>query len=166
MRCLPAVILAVLLVAAEGKVVPASDVESQQTDAQQSSFQLSEHINDAKEQINNLGALLQQHLPNQEEFLNTMQQQSSNFVNNLQAYLKNMTEEVSVNIFNTLHTYRFFYMWQIEMCFLATCRTAAKRLLKRHFKAADLHLNFIEIARLIHPRPHFIVHIKVIEIKC
>lgn len=98
MRCLPAVILAVVLVAwAEGKVVPASDsVDSQQTGAQPS--QLSDYIKEAQNAINTFSTRLQQNLPNQEEFVNTMKEQSTNFVNNVQAYMKNMSEEVSANI--------------------------------------------------------------------
>ncbi|XP_011686217.1 PREDICTED: uncharacterized protein LOC105448965 [Wasmannia auropunctata] len=94
MRCLPVVILAVLLVAVEGKVVPASDVENQQTGTQP--LQLSDHIKEAQNVINNLGAQLQQqlNLPNQEEFLNTIKEQSSNLANNVQAYLKNMSDEI------------------------------------------------------------------------
>ncbi|XP_071572312.1 apolipophorin-III-like protein [Temnothorax nylanderi] len=94
MRCLPAVILAVLLVATEGKVVPASDVESQQTGTQP--LQLSDHIKEAQAVINNLGAQLQQqlNLPNQEELINTMKEQSTNLVNNVQAYLKNVSDEI------------------------------------------------------------------------
>lgn len=77
--------------------MPASDVESQQTGTQP--LQLPD-IQEAQTLINNLGARLQQqlNLPNQEEFLNTMKEQSSNLVNNVQAYLKNMSDEVSANI--------------------------------------------------------------------
>lgn len=96
MRCLPAIILAVLLVAAEGKVVPASDVENQQTATQP--LPLNDHIERAKNVISNLGAEIQQHLPNQEEFINTMKEQSTNFANTVQAYVKNVTDEVSANI--------------------------------------------------------------------
>ncbi|XP_012525596.1 uncharacterized protein LOC105830660 [Monomorium pharaonis] len=95
MRCLLAIILTVLLVAAEGKVVPTSDVENQQTGTQQP-LQLSDHIKEAQNVINNLSAQLQQqlNLPNQEDFLNTIKEQSTNLANNVQAYLKNVTDEI------------------------------------------------------------------------
>ncbi|XP_011874795.1 PREDICTED: uncharacterized protein LOC105565864 [Vollenhovia emeryi] len=92
MKCLPAVILAVLLVATESKVVPASDVESQQTGTQP--LQLSDYIKEAQNAINNFGAQLQQNLPNQEEFFNTMKEQSNNLATNIQAYMQNMTDEI------------------------------------------------------------------------
>ncbi|KYN03541.1 PREDICTED: uncharacterized protein LOC108773353 [Cyphomyrmex costatus] len=94
MRCLLSVILAVLLITADGKVVPNSDVENQQTDTQP--LQLSDHIKEAQDVIKNLGTQIQQqlNLPNQQEFLDTFKEQSSNLLNNVQTYLKNMSDEI------------------------------------------------------------------------
>ncbi|KAL0122423.1 hypothetical protein PUN28_007268 [Cardiocondyla obscurior] len=94
MKCFSAIILAVFfLAAADSKVVPAS--ESQQTGDTQS-VQLSDRIKEAQEAINNFGAQLQQqfNLPNQEEIINTVNEHKTNFVNNVQSYLKTMSEEI------------------------------------------------------------------------
>lgn len=103
MRCLPVVILAVLLVAAEGKAVPGGDVENQQAPTQP--LQLSDYINQAKSAIENFGTQIQQHaqqlnsnLPDHETFVKTMKEEGAKFSSNIQGYLKNATEEVSPNI--------------------------------------------------------------------
>lgn len=96
MRYLLSVILAVLLVTAEGNVVPTSDVGNQQTDTQP--LQLSDRIKEAQNVINDLGAQLQQKLPNQQEFLDAIKEQSTNLFNNVHTYLKNMSNEVNLNI--------------------------------------------------------------------
>jgi len=96
MKCLLPVILAILLVVTEGKVVPASDIENQQTGTQP--LQLSDRIKEAQNVINNLTAQLQLNLTDQKEFFDTIKEQSSNLVNNVQAYLKNASDEVSANI--------------------------------------------------------------------
>ncbi|XP_011172161.1 uncharacterized protein LOC105204680 isoform X1 [Solenopsis invicta] len=92
MRCLFAIILAatILLVAAEGKAVP---TEGEQSGTQP---QLSDYIRDAQTAISSLGTQIQEHLnlPNQEELANTFKEQSTNFANNVQAYLQNITDEV------------------------------------------------------------------------
>ncbi|XP_072755495.1 apolipophorin-III-like protein [Anoplolepis gracilipes] len=97
MKCLVSFILAVFLIAAEGKVVPASNVENQQTTTDSLESALANRIQEAKAAISNFGTQIQEHLPNlpkQDEILNTFREQSSNFVNNLNEYIKNVTEEV------------------------------------------------------------------------
>ncbi|CAL1685632.1 unnamed protein product [Lasius platythorax] len=93
MKCLVPFILAVVLVATEGKVVPASDVESQQTGTQPLEKTLTDHINAAKNLISSLGAQMQEHMPDQGDILNTMQEHTNNFAKNVNEYLKNVTEE-------------------------------------------------------------------------
>ncbi|KAG5320214.1 APL3 protein, partial [Pseudoatta argentina] len=92
MRYLLSVILAVLLVTTEGKVVPTSDVENQQTDTQP--FQLSDHIREAQNLINNLNAQLQQQLPNQQDFNTAIKEGTTNLVSNVQMFFKNMSDEI------------------------------------------------------------------------
>ncbi|XP_050464908.1 uncharacterized protein LOC126858541 [Cataglyphis hispanica] len=93
MKCSVSLILALVLIAAEGKVVPASDVENQQTGTQIVK-DLTEHMREAQNAITNLGAQIQEHLPNQDEFFNTLKEHSTGLVNNINEYLKNATEEV------------------------------------------------------------------------
>lgn len=95
MKCLSVVILALVVIAAESKVLPASNVESQQTETQP--LQLSDQIREAQNQIASLGAQLQDllHLPNQEEIANTIKEQSSNLANSIQSFMKNVTDEVN-----------------------------------------------------------------------
>lgn len=95
MKCLVPFILAVVLVATQGKVVPASDVENQQTGTQPLETTIAERIREAQNVISSLGAQMQEHLPNHGEFLNTMQEHTNNFAKNVNEYLKNVTEEVS-----------------------------------------------------------------------
>ncbi|KAG5331146.1 APL3 protein, partial [Acromyrmex charruanus] len=92
MRYLLSVILAVLLVTTEGKVVPTSDVENQQTDTQP--LQLSDHIREAQNLINNLNAQLQQQLPNQQDFNTAIKEGTTNLVSNVQMFFKNMSDEI------------------------------------------------------------------------
>ncbi|KMQ88383.1 hypothetical protein RF55_12146 [Lasius niger] len=94
MKCLVPFILAVVLVATEGKVVPASDVESQQTGTQPLEKTIADHIKEAQNVITNLGAQIREHMPDQGDFLNTMQEHTNNFAKNVNEYLKNVTEEV------------------------------------------------------------------------
>lgn len=101
MKCLLAIILGVVFVAVESKVLQLpGEVDTEQTSTQ--SFQLSDHFREAQNLINNLGAQLQEQLslPNQEQFTNTLKEQSTNFANNVQGYLRNVTEEVSKYILN------------------------------------------------------------------
>ncbi|XP_032681087.1 uncharacterized protein LOC116848758 [Odontomachus brunneus] len=94
MRCILAVAFAIVLVVAEGKVLPASDVENQQTANQ--TPQLSDYIRDAQTAISSLGTQIQEklNLPNQDEFFNTVKDQTNTFATNVQQYLHNMTEEI------------------------------------------------------------------------
>ncbi|XP_011631638.1 uncharacterized protein LOC105423558 [Pogonomyrmex barbatus] len=94
MKCLPAIVLAIILVAAEGKIVPASDVENQQTSTQPVS--LSDYIKEAQNRINDFGIQLQQqfNLPNQEDIVNTLREHSANFTSSVQEYIKTVTDEV------------------------------------------------------------------------
>jgi len=91
-----AIALGVVFIAVfiESKAVPGED-DTQQTGTQP--LQLSDHIREAQNLINNLGAQIQQQLnfPNQEELANTFKEQSTNLANNVQEYIKNITEEVS-----------------------------------------------------------------------
>lgn len=98
MRCILAVVFAAVLIAAEGKVLPASDVENQQTATH--TPQLTDYIREAQTKISELGTQITQslNLPNHDEFLNTLKEQSNNFTNNVQQYIQTMTEEVSENI--------------------------------------------------------------------
>lgn len=100
MKCLVSLILALVLIAAEGKVVPASDVENQQTGTQTLEAALADRFREAQNVITNLGAQIQEHLPNQDELLNTLKEHSTGLVNNINEYLKNATEEVSYTEIN------------------------------------------------------------------
>ncbi|XP_012215843.1 uncharacterized protein [Linepithema humile] len=92
MKCLPAIIVAIVLVTAEAKVVPTS--ENQQTDTQP--VQFSDYIREAQNNLAAMTSQLQEHLnlPNRDEFFNTMKEHSTNLANNLQSYITNTTEEV------------------------------------------------------------------------
>ncbi|XP_070171971.1 apolipophorin-III-like protein [Polyergus mexicanus] len=94
MKCLVPFILALVLIAAEAKVVPASDVENQQTSAQTFEASIADRIKEAQNVISNLGAQIQEHLPNHDELLNTFKEHSTGLVNNINEYIKNVTEEV------------------------------------------------------------------------
>ncbi|XP_014469956.1 PREDICTED: uncharacterized protein LOC106741969 isoform X2 [Dinoponera quadriceps] len=97
MRCILAVAFAVILIAAEGKVLPASNVESQQTATQP--LQLSDYITEAQNAISNVGTQIREklaelNLPDNEQFVNTVKEQSNTFANNIQQFMHNITEEV------------------------------------------------------------------------
>ncbi|XP_029659204.1 uncharacterized protein LOC115233099 [Formica exsecta] len=94
MKCFVPFILALVLIAAEGKVVPASDVENQQTGTQTFEASLADSFREAQNTINTLGAKVQELLPNHDEFLNTFKEHSTSLANNVNEYIKNMTEEV------------------------------------------------------------------------
>ncbi|KAM0736041.1 hypothetical protein ACS0PU_010002 [Formica fusca] len=93
MKCFVPFILALVLIAAEGKVVPASDVENQQTGTQTFEASLADSFREAQNTINTLGAKVQELLPNHDEFLNTFKEHSTSLANNVNEYIKNMTEE-------------------------------------------------------------------------
>lgn len=97
MKCLVLFFLAVVLVAAEGKVVPASDVETQQTGTQSSESTLTDRFREAQNIISSLGTQLQEqfNLPHQSDLLTTIQEHTNNFAKNVTEYLKNVSEEVS-----------------------------------------------------------------------
>lgn len=88
MKCLIPFILAVVLVAAESKVVPATD------DTQESST-VNNPFKEVQDIFSNLRTQVEQQLPNRDEFINTFKQHSTNLVNNINEYVKNMTDEVS-----------------------------------------------------------------------
>ncbi|EFN86658.1 uncharacterized protein LOC105181260 [Harpegnathos saltator] len=105
MRCILAVIFTVVLIATDGKAMPASDVENQQTTAQP--LDLEDYVRKAQNTINALGTQLQEQLnqamSNQGGYFDTLKEQSKNLVNNMlhvadkihtQGYTQNMNEEV------------------------------------------------------------------------
>ncbi|XP_035737772.1 uncharacterized protein LOC118448531 [Vespa mandarinia] len=89
------IVLTVFLVYTEAKVVPPSNVEAQQTSNQP--LQLSELISQAQANINTLAVQLQEklNLPDQETLIKNVKEQSTSFVNNLQEFVKNVTEQVN-----------------------------------------------------------------------
>ncbi|XP_046824241.1 uncharacterized protein LOC124426524 [Vespa crabro] len=89
------IVLTVFLVYIEAKVVPSSNVEAQQTSNQP--LQLSELISQAQANINTLAVQLQEklNLPDQETLIKNVKEQSTSFVNNLQEFVKNVTEQVN-----------------------------------------------------------------------
>lgn len=93
MKCLPAIIVAIVLVTAEAKVAPAS--ENQQTGTQP--LQMNEYITQAQNALTSLGDQIREHLnlPNQDEFFNTVKEHSTNLATNIQSLIANTTEEVS-----------------------------------------------------------------------
>lgn len=101
MRCILAIAFAVVavLAVAEGKVLPASDVENQQTGNQ--TPQLTDLIRDAQTAINSWSTQIQEklNLPNQDEFVNVIKEHSNTLATNVQQYVHNMTEQVNENIF-------------------------------------------------------------------
>ena len=89
-------ILAIVLtvvVLSEAKVAPPATTTNSQTTFES---QLAEFIGQAQANINNLTKQIQEqlNLPDQETIVNTVKQQSTDFVTNVQAYMQNMTEEV------------------------------------------------------------------------
>lgn len=90
MKSILAIVLAVALMS-EAKVAPAA-TNSQGTQQ----LQLSDLISQAQANINMLAKQIQEqwNIPDQETIVKTVKEQSTNFVNNIQDYMKNMTEEV------------------------------------------------------------------------
>ncbi|XP_043496308.1 uncharacterized protein LOC122520281 [Polistes fuscatus] len=88
------IVLTVILAYTEAKAVSSENVETQQTSNQP--LQLSELISQAQASINSLTAELQDkmNLPDQQTVVNTVKEQSTNFVNSLQELMKNVTEQV------------------------------------------------------------------------
>lgn len=98
MKWIFAIVLGVAFIAIQSKAAPAANVD-EQPGAQP--LQLSDLISQAQNHINTLSTQIQQqlNLPNQEEFTNTLKEQSTNLANNVQEYIKNITEEVRKYIF-------------------------------------------------------------------
>ncbi|XP_034171096.1 apolipophorin-III-like protein [Osmia lignaria lignaria] len=90
MKSILAIILAVALMS-EAKIAPGS-TNSQGTPE----LQLSDLISQAQANINALAKQIQEQLniPDQETIVKTVKEQSTNFVHNIQDYVKNITEEV------------------------------------------------------------------------
>ncbi|XP_043605034.1 uncharacterized protein LOC122577658 [Bombus pyrosoma] len=91
MKTIFTIILAVALVS-EAKVAPSSTTNSQGS----TEVQLTELINQAQTNINNLAKQIQEqwNIPDQETIVKTVKEQSTNFITNIQSYMKNITEEV------------------------------------------------------------------------
>ncbi|XP_033356074.1 uncharacterized protein LOC117236850 [Bombus vosnesenskii] len=91
MKTIFTIILAVALVS-EAKVAPSSTTNSQGSPE----VQLTELINQAQTNINNLAKQIQEqwNIPDQETMVKTVKEQSTNFITNIQNYMKNITEEV------------------------------------------------------------------------
>lgn len=85
------IIFSIILIS-EAKVAPTSTTNSQGTP----DVQLSELISQAQANINNLAKQIQEqwNIPDQDTIVKTVKDQSANFVNNIQDYIKNVTEEV------------------------------------------------------------------------
>ncbi|XP_015187127.1 PREDICTED: uncharacterized protein LOC107072057 [Polistes dominula] len=88
------IVLTVMFVYIEAKAVPSGNVETQATSNKP--LQLSELISQAQANINSFTAELQEkmNLPDQQTVVNTIKEQSTNFVSNLQEFMKNVTEQV------------------------------------------------------------------------
>ncbi|XP_043253097.1 uncharacterized protein LOC122397771 [Colletes gigas] len=91
MKSIIAIILAVALLS-EAKVAPTTTANTQTTPE----VQLSDLISQAQANINNLGKQIQEHLnlPDQETLVQTVKDQSSAFVTDVQQYIANITEQV------------------------------------------------------------------------
>ncbi|XP_050479511.1 uncharacterized protein LOC126868267 [Bombus huntii] len=91
MKTIFTIILAIALVS-EAKVAPSSTTNSQGSPE----VQLTELINQAQTNINNLAKQIQEqwNIPDQETMVKTVKEQSTNFITNIQNYMKNITEEV------------------------------------------------------------------------
>lgn len=94
MKTIFTIIFAIVLVS-EAKVAPSSTTNSQGSPE----VQLTELINQAQANINNLAKQIQEqyNIPDQETIVKTVKEQSSNFITNIQSYMKNITEEVIIN---------------------------------------------------------------------
>jgi polyribonucleotide nucleotidyltransferase len=77
------------------------------------SLQLSELISNAQKNINELAANIktQLNIPDQDTVVNTLKNQSSTFVNNVQQYITSVSEEV--NLQDTL----LFFLVNYTFCF-------------------------------------------------
>ena len=91
MKIILTIIFSIILIS-EAKVAPTSTTNSQGTP----DVQLSELISQAQANINNLAKQIQEqwNIPDQDTIVKTVKDQSANFVNNIQDYIKNVTEEV------------------------------------------------------------------------
>ncbi|XP_043800104.1 uncharacterized protein LOC122718817 [Apis laboriosa] len=91
MKNILTIIFSIILIS-EAKVAPTSTTNSQVSP----DVQLSELISQAQANINNLAKQIQEqwNIPDQETIVKTVKDQSTNFVNNIQDYIKNVTEEV------------------------------------------------------------------------
>ncbi|XP_024224299.1 apolipophorin-III-like protein [Bombus vancouverensis nearcticus] len=91
MKTIFTIIFAIALVS-EAKVAPSSTTNSQGSPE----VQLTELINQAQTNINNLAKQIQEqwNIPDQETMVKTVKEQSTNFITNIQNYMKNITEEV------------------------------------------------------------------------
>lgn len=98
MKNILAIIFSVILIS-EAKVAPTSTTNSQGS----LDIQLTELISQAQANINNLAKQIQEqwNIPDQETIVKTVKDQSTNFVNNIQDYIKNVTEEVIIKYFLT-----------------------------------------------------------------
>ncbi|OAD57632.1 hypothetical protein WN48_01606 [Eufriesea mexicana] len=85
------IIFAIVLVS-EAKVAPTSTSNSPASP----DSQLNEFISQAYANINNLGKQIQEqwNIPSQDKVVKTIKEESTNLVNNIQQYMKNITEEV------------------------------------------------------------------------
>lgn len=94
MKTIFTIIFAIVLVS-EAKVAPSSTTNSQGSPE----VQLTELINQAQTNINNLAKQIQEqyNIPDQETIVKTVKEQSTNFITNIQSYMKNITEEVIIN---------------------------------------------------------------------
>lgn len=94
MKTIFTIIFAIVLVS-EAKVAPSSTTNSQGSPE----VQLTELINQAQTNINNLAKQIQEqwNIPDQETMVKTVKEQSTNFITNIQSYMKNITEEVIMN---------------------------------------------------------------------
>lgn len=93
MKCIIAIAFAVILVVAEGRP---DGAETQQASTVQP-MQLNDYIKQAQTQITNLGTQLQEQLslPNQQELVNTLKEQSNTLAENVRSYINTMSDEVS-----------------------------------------------------------------------
>lgn len=91
MKIILTIIFSIILIS-EAKVAPTSTTNSQGTP----DVQLSELISQTQANINNLAKQIQEqwNIPDQDTIVKTVKDQSANFVNNIQDYIKNVTEEV------------------------------------------------------------------------
>lgn len=96
MKNILTIIFCIVLIS-EAKVAPTSSTNSQGSP----NVQLTELISQAQANINNLAKQIQEqwNIPDQETIVKTVKDQSTNFINNIQDYIKNVTEEVMIKYF-------------------------------------------------------------------